>query len=144
MMFTLKTMNAMNHGIPQDRTRVIIVGFHKDEKIKKFEFPAPTHSVLINEEIQNTILSLEPVKTLKRLNWRPPQTTASNPKKKSNEWKMLKIPKNHADMTGEFSTIYMSRNRRRSWHQPSFTIQAGGRHAPLFPGSRRMVKVWRR
>ena len=29
--------------------------------------------------------------------------------------------------------IYMSRNRVRGWHEPSFTIQAGGRHAPMHP-----------
>ncbi|WP_198772012.1 hypothetical protein [Chromatium okenii] len=36
---------------------------------------------------------------------------------------------NHEYMTGGFSTIYMSRNRVRSWDETSFTIQAGGRHA---------------
>lgn len=36
-------------------------------------------------------------------------------------------------MTGGFSTIYMSRNRVRAWNEPSFTIQAGGRHAPIHP-----------
>ena len=88
-----KTMNAMNYGIPQDRTRVIIVGFHKDEKIKKFEFPAPTHSVLINEEIQNTILSLEPVKTLKDSIGDLPKPLPAIQKNRTNG-KMLKIP-NH-------------------------------------------------
>jgi DNA (cytosine-5)-methyltransferase 1 len=36
-------------------------------------------------------------------------------------------------MVGGFSTIYMSRNRVRTWDEPSFTIQAGGRHAPIHP-----------
>ena len=40
---------------------------------------------------------------------------------------------NHEFMIGDFSTIYMSRNRVRSWDEPSFTIQAGGRHAPCHP-----------
>ena len=31
---------------------------------------------------------------------------------------------NHEYMTGSFSTIFMSRNRVRSWDEPSFTIQA--------------------
>ena len=35
----------------------------------------------------------------------------------------------------------MSRNRVRNWDQPSFTIQAGGRHAPLHPQAPKMVKV---
>jgi DNA (cytosine-5)-methyltransferase 1 len=41
-------------------------------------------------------------------------------------------------MTGGFSTIYMSRNRVRSWDEPSFTIQAGGRHAPIHPQAPKM------
>ena len=41
-------------------------------------------------------------------------------------------------MNGDFSTIYMSRNRVRSWNEPSFTIQAGGRHAPLHPQAPKM------
>ena len=44
-------------------------------------------------------------------------------------------------MTGSFSTIFMSRNRVRSWDEPSFTIQAGARHAPLHPQAPKMVHV---
>ena len=44
-------------------------------------------------------------------------------------------------MTGSFSSIYMSRNRVRSWEEPSFTIQAGGRHAPIHPGAPKMIKI---
>ena len=43
--------------------------------------------------------------------------------------------------TGEFSSIYMSRNRVRSWDEPSYTIQAGGRHAPTHPSAPKMLKV---
>ncbi|MDE0091726.1 MAG: DNA cytosine methyltransferase, partial [Oligoflexia bacterium] len=52
----------------------------------------------------------------------------------------LSIP-NHEYMTGGFSTIYMSRNRVRSWNEPSFTIQAGGRHAPIHPQAPKMEFV---
>ena len=48
---------------------------------------------------------------------------------------------NHEYMTGGFSTIYMSRNRVRSWDERSFTIQAGGRHAPIHPQAPKMIKV---
>ena len=41
-------------------------------------------------------------------------------------------------MTGGFSSIYMSRNRVRSWDEQSFTIQAGGRHAPIHPQAPKM------
>ena len=48
---------------------------------------------------------------------------------------------NHEYMHGGFSTIYMSRNRVRGWDEPSFTIQAGGRHAPIHPQAPKMLKV---
>ena len=44
-------------------------------------------------------------------------------------------------MIGGFSSIYMSRNRVRTWEQQSFTIQAGGRHAPIHPQAPEMEFV---
>ena len=44
-------------------------------------------------------------------------------------------------MVGSFSTIYMSRNRVRNWNEPSFTIQAVGRHAPIHPQAPKMIRV---
>ena len=35
----------------------------------------------------------------------------------------------------------MSRNRVRAWDEPSFTIQAGGRHAPIHPQAPKMIKI---
>ena len=43
--------------------------------------------------------------------------------------------------TGSYSTIFMSRNRKKNWSQPSFTIQASGRQAPIHPGGEPMVKI---
>lgn len=43
--------------------------------------------------------------------------------------------------TGSYSSIYMSRNRKKKWSEPSFTIQASGRQAPLHPGGIPMKKV---
>ncbi|MFK5975953.1 MAG: DNA cytosine methyltransferase [Sulfurovum sp.] len=37
--------------------------------------------------------------------------------------------------------MFMSRNRVREWDEPSFTIQAGGRHAPLHPSAPKMQLV---
>ena len=61
-------------------------------------------------------------------------------KNHANDPSTLEIP-NHEVMNGAFSTIYMSRNRVRSWDEPSFTIQAGGRHAPIHPQAPKMIKV---
>ena len=44
-------------------------------------------------------------------------------------------------MIGGFSSIFMSRNRVRSWDEQSFTIQAGGRHAPIHPQAPKMVFI---
>jgi DNA (cytosine-5)-methyltransferase 1 len=66
-----------------------------------------------------------------------PEALPAEEKNYTNRNKKLTIP-NHEYMTGSFSTIYMSRNRVRDWDEPSFTIQAGGRHAPLHPKAPKM------
>ncbi|MFF5994095.1 DNA cytosine methyltransferase [Lysinibacillus sp. KU-BSD001] len=43
--------------------------------------------------------------------------------------------------TGSYSSIYMSRNRKKRWDEQSFTIQASGRQAPLHPSGLPMEKV---
>ena len=114
-----KLLNANDYGVPQDRKRVIIVGFHKRTK-KFFEFPKPLD---IKPVLRDAIWDLRDsaIPTLEF------NKTNSN----------LSMP-NHEYMTGGFSTIYMSRNRVRSWDEPSFTIQAGGRHAPIHPQAPKM------
>lgn len=42
---------------------------------------------------------------------------------------------------GSYSSIYMSRNRKKLWSEPSFTIQASGRQAPLHPSGLPMEKI---
>lgn len=36
-----KILNAKDFGVPQNRERIFIVGFHKDTKVSKFEYPKP-------------------------------------------------------------------------------------------------------
>lgn len=111
-------LDAKFYGVPQERKRVIIVGYHK--KIgKKFDFPAASLRLVTLKEAIGSLPEPKPAKD----------------KNKANE--KLKIP-NHEYMTGGFSTIYMSRNRVRSWNEQSFTIQAGGRHAPIHPKAPKM------
>lgn len=114
-----KLLNANDYGVPEDRLRVIIIGYHKKLK-KKFEFPKPQkYKPVLRDAIYNLPLA-KPAKE----------------KNKTNS-DSLKMP-NHEYMIGGFSTMYMSRNRVRSWDEPSFTIQAGGRHAPLHPQAPKM------
>jgi DNA (cytosine-5)-methyltransferase 1 len=117
-----KLLNAKYFNVPQDRERVIIVGFHN--KIgKEFEFPQELNKLLT---LKDAIGELPEPKPALKYN----KTNGSD----------LEVP-NHEYMIGGFSTIYMSRNRVRSWGEQSFTIQAGGRHAPIHPRAPKMKFV---
>ena len=117
-----KLLDANDYNVPQNRLRVIIIGYRKDLK-KKFEFPEPE--------------KYKPI--LKDAIWDLRRAKPAKDKNKTNGDK-LAVP-NHEYMNGGFSTIYMSRNRVRSWDEPSFTIQAGGRHAPIHPKAPKMKFV---
>ncbi len=111
-------LNANDFGVPQDRKRVIIVGYHKKMN-KKF---LPPQQVNPRPVLKDAIHDLKNAKPAKEKNY-------------ANE--NLSQP-NHEYMIGGYSSIYMSRNRVRSWDEPSFTIQAGGRHAPIHPKAPKM------
>ena len=115
-----RLLNANDYGVPQDRLRVIIIGYHKEKVGFNFEFPEP-HAHKPN--LKDAIYDLRSAKAAKPLN-------------KTNGDKLTIA--NHEYMNGGFSTIYMSRNRVRMWDEPSFTIQAGGRHAPIHPKAPKM------
>ena len=119
---TWKLVDSRNYGVPQERKRVIIVGYKKSTG-KTFEFPEHSHS-------ENSWMTLKDV--IKGM----PSSKPAKEKNKTNG--KLKVP-NHEHMTGDFSMIFMSRNRVRSWDQQSFTIQAGGRHAPIHPQANKMI-----
>jgi len=114
-----KLLNANDYGVPQDRLRVIIIGYHKNKVGISFEFPKPLDRRPV---LKDAIYDLRQAKPAKEFN----KTNGD-----------LEIS-NHEYMNGGFSTIYMSRNRVRSWDEPSFTIQAGGRHAPIHPQAPKM------
>ena len=116
------TLNASDYGIAQDRKRVIFIGFRKDLQVN-YSFPLP----LENKKYLKDIISDLSDSAVPALDKSKPNTD-------------LAIP-NHEYMTGDFSSIYMSRNRVRTWDEPSFTIQASGRQAPIHPSSPRMVKI---
>ncbi|MDD3773371.1 MAG: DNA cytosine methyltransferase [Weeksellaceae bacterium] len=117
---SFEMVNACGYNVPQDRKRVIFVGIRKDLDFT-YQFQKPTFKKLT---LQDAIFDLKdnvlPAKTNNRTN--------------GND---CKIP-NHEYMTGGFLTIFMSRNRVRSWDEQSFTIQAGGRHAPIHPQAPKM------
>ena len=116
-------LNAHDYGVPQDRKRVIIVGYRNDMG-KTFVPPDPS---FLKPTLKNAISDLPEPRPALEMNV-------------ANEEGCLDVP-NHEYFTGGFSTIYMSRNRVRSWEEPSFTIQAGARHAPIHPKAPKMVRV---
>lgn len=130
-----RIVDARDYGVPQERRRVIIVGYKKTLGLR-FTFPPPTHT-------KTGALTLEGKTTEKWVTLREaigdlPKPIRAKEKNKANG--NLAIP-NHEYMTGSFSSIYMSRNRRKLWGEQSYTIQAGGRHAPLHPTSTGMIKI---
>jgi len=117
-----KLLNAKDFEVPQDRQRVIIVGYSK-KMGKVFKFPQPTSKTLTLREAISNLEFIEPIKLRDKV-----------------ETSHIVVP-NHEYLDTGFSSIYMSRNRVRSWSEPSFTIQAGGRHAPLHPQANKMIAV---
>ncbi len=113
-------VNACDYNVPQDRKRVFFIGIRKDLNFT-FQFPKPNFAKLtlqdVISDLQNNVLSALPYN----------KTNGSNC-----------AVSNHEYMIGDFSTIFMSRNRVRSWDEQSFTIQAGGRHAPIHPQAPKM------
>jgi DNA (cytosine-5)-methyltransferase 1 len=117
---SFKLLNAHDYKVGQDRKRVFFVGYREDLGIK-FEFP---------EGFDNK-------RYLKDVIWDLKESALPAKEKNYTNGDACKLP-NHEYAIGSFSTIYMSRNRVRSWDEPSFTIQAGGRHAPLHPQAPKM------
>ena len=113
-------LNAADYGVPQDRKRVFYVGIRKDLKCV-FKFP-PRREKKITLQQAISDLATNAIPAL--------------PNNKTNGDKC--IVSNHEYMIGGFSSIFMSRNRVRSWDEQSFTIQAGGRHAPIHPQAPKM------
>ncbi|BES62837.1 DNA cytosine methyltransferase [Dysgonomonas capnocytophagoides] len=115
-------LNAADYNVPQDRKRVFFIGIRKDLGFK-YEFPFIKYP---HVSLKNTIYDLKD------------NVVVSLDKNKANS--DCVIP-NHEYMTGGFSPIFMSRNRVRDWSEVSFTIQAGGRQAPIHPQAPKMLPV---
>lgn len=128
-----KLLDARNYCVAQERKRVIIVGFRKDLGIS-YRYP-DARCTKGGSSIEG---DMGKWLTLKDAIGDLPEAVPALPGNKPNP--ILAIP-NHEYMIGAFSTIYMSRNRKRGWNGQSYTIQAGGRHAPLHPDSCDMCKV---
>lgn len=110
---TANLVNAKDYGVPQSRERVFLVGVRRDLTNKFcYSVPCPTNGPKAGK----------PYVTLKDA--------------------LFDLPENPADyFKGSYSSIYMSRNRKKTWNDVSFTIQASARQIPQYPGGKPMLKV---
>lgn len=108
-----KLLNSAEYGVPQIRERVILVGVRNDIDYE-YKFPEPTHGY--------GVPGLHEVVTLRE--------AIGDLEDDPGEY-----------FTGSYSTIFMSRNRKKGWNDPSFTIQASGRQAPIHPAGMPMRHV---
>ena len=122
---TLTLVNAKNYGVAQERKRVFYIGFRQDLNVN-FKFP---HG---STEIESRKF------TLRDVIW-DLQFTAV-PAAEGNVHNEKAVNGNEF-FTGTVSTIFMSRNRAKSWDEQAFTVQASGRHCQLHPQAPKMVFV---
>ena len=108
-----KLLSSEEYGVPQIRKRVILVGVRNDIDFE-YHYPEPSYG--------DEKKGLKKVVDLR--------TAIGDLEDNPGEY-----------FTGSYSSMFMSRNRKKSWSEPSFTIQASGRQAPIHPGGEPMVKV---
>ena len=110
----VSALKAQDFGAAQDRKRIFIVGVREDiYKVAPYKFPSPQFG-------PNTC---QPYRTMREV------IGDMNP------WP-----------EGEFSTLpyhghYLTRNRKRTWDQTSYTIVANASHIPLHPSGDPMIFV---
>ena len=120
-------LNAVSYRVPQNRERVFIVGFRKDLNVN-FSFPNPTCSEPI--VLENAIGDIRE---------EPNRISSAKIKVSKSDIKTSCQYPNHDVLTSRFGSFYYRGNRRRGWHQPSFTINATADFMPLHPSSPKMI-----
>jgi DNA (cytosine-5)-methyltransferase 1 len=98
-------IDAADYGVPQSRKRIFIVGVRKGKRAAGWNLPPPTHGP--RGKLPYAVL-------------------------RDAIWGMEEWP------TGEFFDYpfhghYLTRNRKRGWDKPSYTVVADERHVSLHP-----------
>ena len=122
---SLNLVNAKDYGVAQERKRVFYIGFRKDLHIN-FQFPEGS-----TKEDNKKI-------TLKDIIWDLQYSAVPAEKKNHRNPNAIN---NNEYFTRSYSTIFMSRNRVKSWDEQAYTVQASGRQCQLHPQAPKMVKV---
>ena len=105
-------INSADYGLPQERKRVFFIGIRSDLGVR-YEFPKPTHGV----------------------------TTKKSHVSQSKVLKGLPLWPEGEFHDTDFHWYYLSRDRYRSWDQPSKTIVSNPRNLQLHPQSPPLEKV---
>ena len=119
----IKMLNANDYNCPQDRDRVFFVWIRNDLNVE-FVFPEPSEA---KQNLKDAIWDLKD------------NAIPALEKNKTNGTNC--IVSNHEYFIGDYSKIFMSRNRVRPWNRPGFTVQASGRQCQLHPQAPEMIKV---
>lgn len=122
---SLTLVNAKDYGVAEERKRVFYIGFRDDLDVQ-FKFP------------QGSTAEDDKKLTLRDVIWDLQDTAVpAGPKNHHNPAAV----NNNEYYTGDFSSIFMSRNRVKSWDEQAFTVQASGRQCQLHPQAPKMVKM---
>lgn len=120
---SLTLVDACDYGVPQNRERVFYIGFRNDFH---GEFVFPTGSTKNGGK-----------RTMRSAIW----DLRENPVQAAEHNRHNPAAENcHEYFTGSFSSVFMSRNRVRSWDEQAFTVQASGRQCQLHPQAPKMIK----
>ncbi|UKE73246.1 DNA cytosine methyltransferase [Xanthomonas graminis] len=111
-----KVLNATDYGVSQERARLFFVGIRSDLGMT-YTFPEPSHDPTGNS-----------------------QTLPATPVLKDVIGHLPDWPEGEFDPQ-PFHWYYLSRNRRRGWHELSKTIVANSRHVPLHPSSPELIRL---
>lgn len=122
---SMTLVNAKDYGVAQERKRVFFIGFRDDLNIQ-FTFPKGS-----TEDNDKKI-------TLRDIIWDLQESAVPAAQQNRHNEEAVN---NNEYFTGEFSPIFMSRNRVKSWDEQAFTVQASGRQCQLHPQAPKMVKV---
>lgn len=114
---THRVLDAQDFGVPARRRRLFLVAVRNDVDAF-YHFPLPTHG----------------------------PASRSGLARASHGDAIAHLPENpvgeyYVHEREQFSWWYMSRNRKRRWEEPSYTILSNWRHTPLHPASPTMKMV---
>jgi len=121
---TARKIDVKDFGIPQGRKRLVILGVRKDLRAV-YKFPEPTHG-----------------KATKKYPHLLPFTSHGEVIKGLPLWPKGEFYERPHDPNGHWAWYFMSRNRKRRWDEPSYTIVANWRHITLHPAGPTMKLVW--